>query len=76
MVSILKVLGVATIIVAYLQITFWMIPAERQIRTIRRNLFKAILNQNIGWFDTYKSGELNNRLNEYLLIINLRSMLL
>ena len=39
-------------------------PAERQTRAIRVRLFESILRQDIGWFDIYKSGELNNRLTE------------
>lgn len=39
-------------------------PAERQVRVIRKSLFRAILRQEIGWFDVYKSGELTNRLTE------------
>lgn len=52
-------------ILGYLQVTFWSIAAERQIKTIRIRLLQSILRQEIGWFDTYKSGELNNRLTEY-----------
>ena len=51
-------------ILSYFQITFWMLPAERQARTIRKKLLSSILRQNIGWFDVYKSGELTNRLTE------------
>ena len=36
--------------------------AERQSRIIRKQLFAAILRQEMGWFDCYKSGELNSRL--------------
>ena len=57
-------LGIATMVFSYFQVTFWMIPAERQARTIRHKLFVSILRQDIGWFDVYKSGELTNRLTE------------
>ncbi len=49
---------------SYLQVTFWMIPCERQTRVIRKKLFNSILRQEIGWFDVYKSGELTNRMTE------------
>jgi ABC-type multidrug transport system fused ATPase/permease subunit len=49
---------------SFLQVNFWMIPAEKQIVLIRKALFKAILRQEISWFDLNKSGELQNRLNE------------
>lgn len=39
-------------------------PAERQTRHIRKKLFAAILRQEAGWFDLYKSGELTNRLTD------------
>ncbi len=38
---------------------------------IRKKLFQSILKQDIGWFDTYKTGELNNRLTEYKYILKL-----
>ena len=34
---------------------------------MRKTLFSSILKQDIGWFDVYKSGELNNRLTEFVL---------
>jgi hypothetical protein len=38
---------------------------------IRKKLFQSILKQDIGWFDIYKTGELNNRLTEYKYILKL-----
>lgn len=57
-------LGIAAMIFSYFQVAFWMMPAEKQARLIRKRLFVSILRQDIGWFDVYKSGELNNRLTE------------
>jgi hypothetical protein len=51
-------------VVAYFQIAFWLMPAERQIRVMRQTLFRSILKQEVGWFDVYKTGELNTRLTE------------
>jgi len=42
-----------------------LIASQRQTILIRKKLFKSILKQEIGWFDVYKTGELNNRLTEY-----------
>ena len=39
-------------------------PSEKAAVRMRASLFKSIMRQNIGWFDVYKSGELNNRLTE------------
>jgi ABC-type multidrug transport system fused ATPase/permease subunit len=60
----LCVLGVAAMIFNYLKVSFWLIPAERQAKKMRQSLFKSILRQDISWFDTYKVGELTNRLTE------------
>jgi ATP-binding cassette subfamily B (MDR/TAP) protein 1 len=57
-------LALATMILSYFKMAFWIMPAEKQSRLIRKNLFISILRQDIGWFDTYKSEELNNRLTE------------
>ena len=39
-----------------------MIAAERQVRRMRYALFRSILSQEMGWFDTLNPGELSNRL--------------
>ena len=54
-------------ILGYFQVAFWMMPAEHQTLHIRNKLFSSILKQDIGWYDVYRSGELNNRLTEYFL---------
>ena len=56
------VLGIVTTFVSYFQVSFWIMPAERQTRLIRTKLFNSILRQEIGWFDVYKSGELTTRM--------------
>ena len=53
-------------VLSYFQVAFWLMPAQKQARSIRKALFASILKQDIGWFDVYKSGELTNRLTEYL----------
>nr|QNH67866.1 ATP-binding cassette transporter subfamily B member 1 X2 [Brachionus rotundiformis] len=60
----LIILGIATMILSYFQVAFWLMPSHRQARAIRKNLFSSILKQDIGWFDVYKSGELTNRLTD------------
>lgn len=39
-----------------------MIAAERQVRRMRYALFRGILHQEMGWFDTLNPGQLSNRL--------------
>ena len=55
-------LALITLIFSYVRVAFWSMSAERQSRIIRKKLFSSILRQEMGWFDCYKSGELNNRL--------------
>ncbi len=61
---VVKVLGIATNVLSYLQVAFWLMAGERQTKALRKKLFSAILKQNIGWYDVYNSGELTNRLTE------------
>ncbi|XP_078519645.1 ATP-binding cassette sub-family B member 5-like isoform X3 [Lissotriton helveticus] len=63
-------IGVGVLLFAYLQISCWVIAAARQIMKIRGHFFHAVLSQDIAWFDTTKSGELNTRLNEDINKIN------
>jgi len=39
-----------------------MMAAERQVRRIRFALFRSIMRQEMGWFDTLNPGELSSRL--------------
>lgn len=57
-------LGCGVLAAAYLQVTFWAMPAKRQARRIRLLFFKAALRQNIGWFDMNPAGELSTRLSK------------
>jgi len=60
------VVGVATTVFSYFQVTFWMMSSIRQAKEMRKQLFSSILKQDIGWFDVYQSGELTNRLTEFV----------
>jgi ATP-binding cassette subfamily B (MDR/TAP) protein 1 len=57
-------IGCACIVLGYLQVAFWGMPAERQTRAIRQNLFRSILRKDIVFFDTHKTGELNTKLTD------------
>ena len=57
------------IVLAFLQIACWLMAAYRQAQKIRVTLFRAIMRQEIGWFDTHDAGELNTRLNEYDIVL-------
>ena len=58
------VLGSATIVIGYFQVTFWSLAAERQTRRLRETLFRSILDKEISYFDVNKTGQLNTRLAE------------
>uniref|UniRef100_UPI00398F70C7 ATP-dependent translocase ABCB1 n=1 Tax=Pristiophorus japonicus TaxID=55135 RepID=UPI00398F70C7 len=57
-------IGLAVMIAAYMQITFWSLAAAKQTKKIRRSFFHAVLRQEIGWFDVSQAGELNTRLTD------------
>ncbi|KAK6165549.1 hypothetical protein SNE40_022457 [Patella caerulea] len=56
------IIGCAVIVLGYLQITVWMTSAERQAHRIRLEFFRNVMRQEIGWFDTNDTGEVNSRL--------------
>lgn len=56
----------ANLLFAWMALGLWGLTAERQVHKMRLALFRNIINQEIGWFDTHPSGELNTRLTEYV----------
>jgi len=58
------VIAVSVFLVANLQISFFQLACERQVHKIRLLYYRAILRQEIGWFDANPSGELASRLSE------------
>lgn len=65
-VTILVFVGIAIVvlIVAWMQICTYQFSAERQVHKIRLRYYRAIMRQNIAWFDENPTGELVNRLSE------------
>ena len=57
-------IAVAVFILAYLEILLFEIADERQVKKIRLAFFKAIMKQEIGWFDAHSSGELSSMIVE------------
>ena len=59
-------LAVATGVLAavFLATTFWNLSAYHQTKKLRKALYHSILRQEIGWFDTVKTGLLSTRLVE------------
>ncbi|XP_021367207.1 multidrug resistance protein 1-like isoform X1 [Mizuhopecten yessoensis] len=58
------IIGGGVLVAGYGQVTFWAIAAERQSHRIRQAFFRNVIRQEIGWFDTHESGELNSRLSD------------
>ena len=61
--------AVATLISAWAGLGLWGLSAERQIHKMRMAMFRNIIHQEIGWFDTHSSGELGTRLTEYVILL-------
>ncbi|KAL4217465.1 tRNA N6-adenosine threonylcarbamoyltransferase [Mactra antiquata] len=55
-------IGAAVFVASYIQVGFWSAACERQVHRIRKQFFKAIVRQEISWFDEHQSGELTTRL--------------
>ena len=55
-------IGLGAFLASYGQICFWMIAGENQAKRIREYYFRAIIRQDIGWFDKTSTGELTTRM--------------
>lgn len=51
-------------IASFISTVFWNLSAYRQTRRLRQAFFRAIMKQEIGWFDVNPSAQLNTRLSE------------
>ncbi|KAI3420255.1 Multidrug resistance protein 1 [Globodera pallida] len=59
-------LGLVMLITSYIQIACWEAVAERVVHRLRQTYLKALLRQEIAWFDTVQSGNLTARLSDDL----------
>ena len=57
-------LASGVLIASFLSTLFWNLSAYRQTRRLRQAFFRAIMKQEIGWFDVNPSAQLNSRLSE------------
>ncbi|KAL5267318.1 hypothetical protein ACHWQZ_G004385 [Mnemiopsis leidyi] len=55
-------LGIFQIVAGYIATAFLNISAERQASRVRKAYFRAMLRQEVGWYDSISSGELTTRL--------------
>ena len=56
------VVGAVTLVAGFLQYLCWQMAAYNQGQRIRQHLIRAVLRQDITWFETHNTGELNSRL--------------
>ena len=54
----------SVMLLSYLQVWCFQVTAARQVHQIRLHFYRAILRQDIGWFDANPGGELSSRLSE------------
>lgn len=51
------------------QVGFFVMSGERQIKRIREEYFRALMRQDISWFDTNKPGEVASRMTEQTITV-------
>ena len=66
LVRILIGIGVGAFILGYVQVVTWSLAGQRQAAAIRVAYFRALLRQEIGWFDLTTSGALTTQIAESL----------
>ncbi|KAK0428165.1 hypothetical protein QR680_010647 [Steinernema hermaphroditum] len=59
-------LGILMFASSYIQIACWESVAERLVHKIRKTYLKAILRQQISWFDLQQTGDLTSKLTDDL----------
>ncbi|XP_056385038.1 ATP-dependent translocase ABCB1-like [Hyla sarda] len=57
-------IGCAVFVLSIIQIWTFLVSAARQTHRIRQRFFKAVLHQEMAWFDATQIGTLNTRLTE------------
>lgn len=60
----LIIIGCVAFICGYIRTLFLNLLSERQIKTIRKNLFQSILEKDIEYFDQHQTGELSTCLTD------------
>ncbi|POM77356.1 Multidrug resistance protein ABC Superfamily, partial [Phytophthora palmivora] len=65
----LTIVGVVGLVAGYLQVYCWTLTASRQSKRIRSLYVKAIITQEIGWFDVNDNFRLSSRVAEATITI-------
>ncbi|EDK31467.1 multidrug resistance protein-like transporter family ABC domain protein (macronuclear) [Tetrahymena thermophila SB210] len=55
-------IGLGTFFLSWVQMSCWMISGERQSITFRKEYFKAVLSQEVGWYDMINPNELASKI--------------
>lgn len=55
------IVGAGNLVASFSQVVSWTVTGERQVQKIRNKYIRAILSQEIGWFDTCGAAELSTR---------------
>jgi ABC-type multidrug transport system fused ATPase/permease subunit len=58
------IVAACNLLSGWMQVAFWTRTGERQTQRFRENYVKAILSQEIGWFDTSGANELSTKVAE------------
>jgi ATP-binding cassette subfamily B (MDR/TAP) protein 1 len=58
-------IGVANIFGGFAQVYFWTVTGERQTQKLRAKYVRAILSQEVGWFDTCGAGQLATKVADF-----------
>ena len=58
------VIGLVTILSAWIQVVTFQLAAGRQIKKMRTAFFSSVMKQEIAWFDGNSTGKINSQLNE------------
>ena len=61
---IFTMVGIINLASGFFQVTFWSLTGERQSQQFRIKFVKAILSQEVGWFDTCGASELSTKVAE------------
>ncbi len=56
----------ANLILNYVFITCLNLSAASQVHRIRSLFLKAVLRQEVGWYDTHRTGDFATRMTEYI----------
>eukprot|EP00918_Siedleckia_nematoides_P106236 GHVU01231867.1.p3 GENE.GHVU01231867.1~~GHVU01231867.1.p3 ORF type:complete len:184 (+),score=44.27 GHVU01231867.1:77-628(+) len=67
--ALLVIIGAVTFVVSFIATTCMEMSAERQVREYRRQFFKAVVGQEMGYFDTNDPGVLSTKINSSVVLM-------